>query len=264
MIDIHCHIIPGVDDGAKDLEESLEMAKIAQSEGIKTIINTSHYNMEFDYIMGEKLLIELDKFNNILKKKKINVDVKIGNELYYSEDFLETIESKEFYTLNNSRYVLIEFSPTRFPKQLMEIVYELKIRGYIPILAHVERYREVQDDPRIIEDAVKEGALVQINASTVLGKGSKGAVRVSELLLNSNLVHFIATDAHGSNRRRPVIRKAYDYISRKYGECMADRLFVKNPECVINNEDILLERESDKKVESKIKKSFLAKLFSKK
>jgi len=261
MIDIHCHILPGVDDGSKDLNDSLEMAKIAQSEGIKTIINTSHYHPDFDYIVGEKLLEELVNFNKVLKENNIDVEVLIGNELYYSDDLLEYIDKKEFYTLNKSKYILIEFGHTRFPKNVCDVVYELKIRGYIPILAHVERYQEVQDNPKLIQEAIKEGALIQVNASSVLGKGPSECNKSCDVLLRHNRVHFIGTDAHGSNRRRPFIKDAYEYVSKKYGEDKANKLFLDNPSRVINNEEINFIEES---VESTPKRSFLSKLFKRK
>ena len=261
MIDIHCHILPGVDDGAKDLEDSLEMARIAQSEGIKTIINTSHYHPDFDYMVGEELLKELVSFNKILKENNIEVEVLIGNELYYSDNLLEYMDKKEFYTLNNSKYILIEFAPTRFPKNLCDVVYELKIRGYIPILAHVERYQEVQDNPKLIQEAIKEGAFIQVNASSVLGKGPSECNKSCDALLKHNMVHFIGTDAHGSNRRRPLIKEAYEYVSKKYGEDKANKLFLDNPNSVINNGEINFIEES---VESTPRRSFLSKLFKRK
>lgn len=261
MIDIHCHILPGVDDGSKNLEDSLEMARIAQSEGIKTIINTSHYSPDFDWVVGEKLLEELVNFNNTLKENNIDVEVLIGNELYYNDNLLEYIDKKEFYTLNKSKYVLIEFSPISFPKNLCDVVYELKIRGYIPILAHVERYQEVQDNPKLIQEAIKEGALIQVNTSSVIGKGPSEANKSCDELLRQNRVHFIGTDAHGSNRRRPLIKEAYEYVSKKYGEDRANRLFLDNPSCVKNNEDIIFIEEP---VENSRKKSFLSKLFKRK
>lgn len=260
MIDIHCHIVPGVDDGAKTLDDALDMLRIAESEGIKKIINTSHYHPQFKYTKGEELLEELENFNKIIKEKGIDVEVIIGNELYFDDSFLECIEKKEFYTLNNSKYALVEFSPTNFPKKLSEVVYEFKIRGYVPILAHIERYSDIQENPSLITEAIKEGALIQINASSVLGKGSSEAHRITELLLKNNLVHFVGTDAHGSQRRRPMIKEAYDYVCSEYGERKAQRLFIENPSKVINNEEveIVLEVEEVKK-----KKSFFSKLFKK-
>jgi len=238
MIDIHCHIVPNIDDGAKSLEDALEMAKIAYSEGIRKIINTSHYHPDFKYKKGEELLKSIKEFNYILKSNNIDIEVCIGNELYYSEDIIEIIEQKEFYTLNNSKYLLIEFPPMRFPKNIVDIIYEIKIRGYIPILAHVERYKEVQENVNLIYECINEGALIQVNASSIIGKNGKEAKQVSEILLDNNMIHFIATDAHSSQRRRPVIKETYKYVSNKYGSKSAEILFIENPSKVIKDEDI--------------------------
>ena len=133
MIDMHCHILPGVDDGAKDLYEAIEMAKIAEEDGIKKIINTSHFHPEFKFIMGSELIEKVDNFNKILKENNIDIEVLLGNEIYYTDGILEEIEDLNFYTINKSKYLLIEFSPMNVPKNLPDIVYELKIKGYTPI-----------------------------------------------------------------------------------------------------------------------------------
>ena len=143
-IDIHCHILPEVDDGSRSLNESIEMAMIAKEQGITKIVNTSHYHPDFRYKKGEELLKELEDFNNVLKENMIDIEVLIGNEIYYTKDLIKEIDELDFYTLNNSRYILIELPPTNFPKDLCNIVYELKEKNYIPVFAHVERYREVQ------------------------------------------------------------------------------------------------------------------------
>lgn len=259
MIDIHCHILPKVDDGAKNLEEALEMAKIAQSEGIKTIINTSHYHPEFeDYIMGDKLLDLAKEFNDELKKNSINLKVLVGNEIYYNENILKYIDKKEFKSINNSKYVLIEFSPSNFPKNLSDVIFEFKIRGYVPILAHVERYGEIQKDYSILKDAINEGALIQINSSSVLKKGSK-AYEVCKYLLDRNLVQFIGSDAHDKERRKPYIKEVYEYIVKQYGEERAKVLIVDNPTKVINNDEIIFK---EIKVKDSKKVGFIKRLFS--
>lgn len=260
MIDLHCHILPGVDDGSKTLEESLEMARIAESEGIKKIINTSHYHPDFEYIMGSALLDEVDKFNKTLKENNIDIEVFIGNELYYSDNLLEYIQKKEFFTLNNSRYLLIEFSPTNFPKHIGDIVYELKIRGYVPILAHVERYRAVHEDINLIKNAIEEGALIQINASSITGKGPKEFEKTCNDLIKRNMVHFVGTDAHSSTRRRPLIKEAYNIVCSKYGESLANELFELNAQKVLNDEEIIADI---KDIKTKEKRGFLSKLFGK-
>ncbi len=238
MIDIHCHILPNIDDGAKDIEDALEMARIAQKEGIKKIVNTSHYHPTFDFIKGEALVEKVQNFNAILKENNIDIEVFLGNELYYSEDFLEIIDLKEFHTLNNSRYLLVEFPPLRFPKNLCDVIYEIKLRGYIPVLAHVERYREVQNDPNIIYNCIKDGAIIQLNASSIVGKNGDEAQKVSKILLDNNMVHVIGTDSHSSKKRRPIIKESYDFISQKYSSNKASELFLENPTKIINNEDI--------------------------
>lgn len=261
MIDIHCHILPGVDDGSKDLEESLEMAKISQNEGIKKIINTSHYRPDFNFEKGEILLEKLNDFNDFLKENNIDIEVFIGNELYYGDDLLEYIDKNEFYTLNNSRYLLIEFSPMRVPQNLCDVIYELKIRGYIPIFAHVERYPDIQENPNIIYDCIKEGALIQVNASSVLGRNFKEANKLCDILLNHNMIHFIATDAHSSNRRTPKIKDAYEYIMDKYGEDRANKLFKENANKIIKDE--LVENLEDP-TRYNPKQNFFNKMFKRK
>lgn len=259
MIDIHCHIVPNIDDGAKNLDDALEMAKITYSEGIRKIVNTSHYHPSFEYKKGEELFENIKEFNNILKLNNIDIEVFIGNELYYSEDIIDIIEQKEFYTLNNSKYLLIEFPPIRFPKNLVDIIYEIKIRGYVPILAHVERYKEVQENINLIYECINEGALIQVNSSSIIGKNGKEAKKVSEVLLDNNMIHFIATDAHGSQRRRPVIKQTYDYVSNKYGSKNAEILFIENPSKVIKDEDIKIKSP----IRYKKSKGFFKNLFRK-
>lgn len=259
MIDIHCHILPDIDDGSKSIEESIEMAKIAQSEGIKCIVNTSHYHPSFEFEKGQEILNRLNDFKIILKKNNIELDILIGNELYYTPDLIEELDDLDFYTMNNSRYVLIEFPPTNFPKNIDDIVYEIKLKGYTPLLAHVERYIEVQENPNLIYNCIKEGAIIQINASSVLGKKGKELKKVCEILLDNNMVHVIGTDAHSSTRRRPLIKEAYDYISEEYDENYANDLFFNNCSLIINDKEIDVSS-CTKHVE---KKGFFSKLFKK-
>lgn len=259
MIDIHCHILPNVDDGSESLEESIEMAKIAESEGITKIVNTSHCHFDFKYKKGNELKLELEKFNQALKEENINIEVLLGNELYYTSDLIERFDELDFFSMNNSKYILMEFSPINFPKNIEDVIYEIKIRGYIPIIAHAERYKQVQEDVNIVLDCIKEGALIQVNASSILGKNGEKAEDTSKKLLDNNMVHFVATDAHSSNRRRPLIKDSYNYILKNYGKEVAEKLFIENPTSVIENRDISILNPT--KYEEK--RSFLKRLFRK-
>ena len=259
MIDIHCHILPNVDDGSESLEESIEMAKIAESEGITRIVNTSHCHFDFKYKKGNELKLELEKFNQALKEENINIEVLLGNELYYTSDLIERFDELDFFSMNNSKYILMEFSPINFPKNIEDVIYEIKIRGYIPIIAHAERYKQVQEDVNIVLDCIKEGALIQVNASSILGKNEEKAEDTSKKLLDNNMVHFVATDAHSSNRRRPLIKDSYNYILKNYGKEVSEKLFIENPTAVIENRDISILNPT--KYEEK--RSFLKRLFRK-
>ena len=259
MIDIHCHILPNVDDGSESLEESIAMAKIAESEGITKIVNTSHCHFDFKYKKGNELKLELEKFNQVLKEENINIEVLLGNELYYTSDLIERFDELDFFSMNNSKYILMEFSPINFPKNIEDVIYEIKIRGYIPIIAHAERYKQVQEDVNIVLDCIKEGALIQVNASSILGKNGEKAEDTSKKLLDNNMVHFVATDAHSSNRRRPLIKDSYNYILRNYGKEVSEKLFIENPTAVIENRDISILNPT--KYEEK--RSFLKRLFRK-
>ena len=259
MIDIHCHILPNVDDGSESLEESIAMAKIAESEGITKIVNTSHCHFDFKYKKGNELKLELEKFNQALKEENINIEVLLGNELYYTSDLIERFDELDFFSMNNSKYILMEFSPINFPKNIEDVIYEIKIRGYIPIIAHAERYKHVQEDVNIVLDCIKEGALIQVNASSILGKNGEKAEDTSKKLLDNNMVHFVATDAHSSNRRRPLIKDSYNYILKNYGKEVSEKLFIENPTAVIENRDISILNPT--KYEEK--RSFLKRLFRK-
>ena len=259
MIDIHCHILPNVDDGSESLEESITMAKIAESEGITKIVNTSHCHFDFKYKKGNELKLELEKFNQALKEENINIEVLLGNELYYTSDLIERFDELDFFSMNNSKYILMEFSPINFPKNIEDVIYEIKIRGYIPIIAHAERYKQVQEDVNIVLDCIKEGALIQVNSSSILGKNGEKAEDTSKKLLDNNMVHFVATDAHSSNRRRPLIKDSYNYILKNYGKEVSEKLFIENPTAVIENRDISILNPT--KYEEK--RSFLKRLFRK-
>lgn len=258
MIDIHCHILPEVDDGSRSLKESIEMALIAKEQGIKKIVNTSHYHPDFRYKKGAELLKELNDFNNVLKENRIDIEVVIGNEIYYTKDLIKQIDDLDFYTLNNSRYILIELPPTNFPSDLCNIVYELKEKNYVPVFAHVERYREVQENPELIYDVINAGAIIQINSHSILGKSGKELQRTCNTLISRNMVHVVGTDAHSSRRRTPIFLDAYKYICEKYSKEVADDLFIKNSNAIIHDEDLNISRPYKEEVK---KKGFFKRLF---
>lgn len=258
MIDMHCHILPDVDDGSDCLEESINMALIAKEQGIDKIIATPHYHPEFEYPKGKELKKICDKFKKELKKNNIDIEIYLGNEIYFTYDLIENISKLDFFSLNNSKYILVEFSPNNFPLNLCNIVYELKQNGFIPVLAHVERYMRIHDDPEIIYDCIKTGAIIQINSSSILGKQGKELQKLCNQLISRKMVHLVATDAHGSKRRRPLLQDAYQYIKKKYSKEIADNLFVNNAQCILENKEIIIEEPFEKSEE---KVGFFKRIF---
>ena len=259
MIDLHCHILPGIDDGAKTIEDSIDLIKEEQRQGVDSIMFTPHFNFERTdiQIFQKRRQRSMQALSDALVEQNINISLKTGSEVYFSVKLME--EDIDPLCFGDSNYILIEFPVNSKPYGLEVTIDNLIRRGYIPILAHVERYKEVQENVNIIYDCIKEGALIQVNSSSIIGKNGKEAERVNEILLNNNMIHFIATDAHSSTRRRPIIRETYDYIVRKYGEQKAEMLFIQNPYKVIEDKEISIE--SPRKYEKS--KGFFKKLFKK-
>lgn len=258
MIDIHCHMLPNVDDGAKSMHEAISMAIIAKEQGIKKIIMTPHYHPEFRSLKGKELQDIYEEFKEKLKENKIDIDVYLGNEIYFTSDLLDNISELDFFSLNNSRYILLEFPPTKFPSNLCSIIYELKLKGFIPILAHVERYLKVYEDPELIYDCINTGAVIQINSSSLMGKNGKELQKLCNLLLDRKMVHLVASDAHSSQRRRPLLKDSYHYIEKRYSKKTADDLFINNGQLILDNKEIILEQPLEKPMS---KKSIFKRIF---
>jgi protein-tyrosine phosphatase len=237
-IDIHCHIMPGVDDGAKNLETSLEMLRIASGNNIKHIILTPHHKPMHHNVSYEHNLTYTRGLQEAALKAGIEVKLYPGNEVYYSDETFSDLEEGRVRTLADSKYCLVEFHPTNSYRAIHNAVYQVQAAGFFPVIAHVERYSEVVSHPAYVEDLVEMGGYIQINASSVMGKYGFGISHFTKKLLKKDLVHFVATDAHDTKSRAPVLSECRNYISRKYGEEYADLLFYHNPMSVIRNEII--------------------------
>ena len=196
MIDIHTHIIPFVDDGSSSLEDSLAMVKHEISIGVDTIICTPHH-IKHRY---EKSVEEIKTNFNLLKaeveKQNLPVKLLLGQEICYThrEDILSFLNEGKLLTLNNSKYVLLEFSFTREPEDITDIIYNFSIKGYKVIVAHVERYEWISLDK--VVNLKNEGALIQINSGSLVGQTTWKEKRFVKKLLKRNLVDIIASDVH--------------------------------------------------------------------
>ena len=196
MIDIHTHIIPNVDDGSPNLETSINMIKHELDIGVDTIICTPHHI----YHRYEKTVEEIKKQFELLKSEveKLNLPVKLylGQEICYThrEDIIKMLKEGKLLTLNNTNRILLEFSFTREPEDVLDVIYNFSVNGYEVIIAHVERYEWMTLDK--VKDLKKEGALIQINSNSYLGLTTWKEKRFTKKLLKLGLVDYVASDTH--------------------------------------------------------------------
>ena len=235
-IDIHCHIMPGVDDGSPDMATSLEMLRIADKNGITHLILTPHHKPMHHNVSPEHNVVYRKKLQEAAKEAGIKAKLFSGNEIYYSDETMEELMEGEICSLAGSDYVLVEFHPTNPYKAIQNAVSRVQAAGYIPIIAHVERYSDIVSHPSRVKDLIEMGSFIQVNASSIMGKYGFGISHFTKKLLKEELVHFVASDAHDTGRRAPNLLDCRNYVERKYGEDYGKKLFFTNPANVIRNE----------------------------
>lgn len=231
MIDIHCHLLYGVDDGAKSIEESIEMLKNAKSQNISKIILTPHrrHGM-FEYNMQT---IE-DHYNKLLPYgEKLGISLYLGTEYHVNSELVSSFKSGRCHTLADGKYILQEYSHDSEYSYVNKMTQEAILAGYVPVIAHVERYEFSHDNPNLVEELRNMGALIQINANAVLGIDGRGVKRLCKKLLKAGSVDVIASDSHNLTTRVNNMAKCYEYVCKKYDEQYAKLLFENNPERII-------------------------------
>ncbi len=235
MIDIHCHLIPDIDDGSKSMEESLDLIKIAISQGITDIICTPHYKINrFETSATETIMrfLELQQASSLLP-----IRLYLGNEIYFTEQLTSLLEDKQALPLACSKYYLFEFSFTDYPKNALDVIYDTIACGYTPILAHPERYLPLQKDPSIILSLLKEGCLMQCNASSLTGEFGRDAKNLAWYMLENNCYHFIGSDTHNL-KRYFTYQEVYPLIANKIGIEKTNQLFYSNAKHIITNQPL--------------------------
>lgn len=237
MIDIHCHILPGLDDGAKTLEDTIEMARAAMNEGIHTIIATPHHkNSKYDNPKAG-ILSKVKEINNALYSAKIDVEVLPGQEVRIYGEVIEDLESDMILPLNNTQYLFIELPSGHVPGYTERLLFDLQLKGIIPVIVHPERNQEIIEKPDVLYNLVRKGALTQITASSVSGYFGKKIRNFSFQLIEANLTHFIASDAHNVGSRGFKISEAMNLIESKYGSDLV-YFFQENAELLIQGDNI--------------------------
>ena len=235
MIDIHCHLLPGMDDGAKTLEESISMVRMAAASGTTDIVATPHANPRycFDPELIERKVAELRRATNDL------VQIHVGCDFHLSATNIEdALANPSKYTINHRSYVLVEFADFVIPPTSIEIFRRMRAAGMTPIITHPERNRLLQADLEQIRRWVEDECLVQVTAQSFLGRFGKSAKDTADDLMTSGLVHFVASDAHGPKDRTPDLAEAHRYVASICGSGQAERLFVGNPKAALLGEPL--------------------------
>ena len=235
---MHCHLLPGIDDGAKDSEETMKMLQIAYDEGIRAIFATPHFHPRRGHADVETVLEKFTETYRRIKQSYPDMKLYEGNEIYFSQDVVQMLKAGQLLTLANSDYVLIEFSTMAESVYIRDAVNAILMAGYFPVIAHVERYESLIENIRLINELVNSGVYIQVNAGSVIGDAGGRIKRVLRKLIHDELVHFIGTDAHSSKARAPHMEKCARYLLKKFGEETADRLLYDNPMQVVQNKII--------------------------
>ncbi len=242
MIDIHSHILPGIDDGSRTIEESVELLKQAEKNGVTDLIVTPHYMLGSDYEANNetkrKLLTKLKRY---AKKEGLNINLYLGNEVFVENNMPGMIKDKKITTLNNSHYLLFELPLNYRYNGVEEVLFELGCKRYTPVLAHPERYGFIKEDPRRIERLIDKGAVLQCNLESFLGKYGKHAKKTAILLLKHHMITFIGSDIHHDTNKFYDDINEVKMIMKKYvSESEIEDLFVNNAKKILNKEEISL------------------------
>ncbi len=257
MVDIHCHILPETDDGATSVEESVAMCRAAAADGIKTIIATPHM---FDGVHttpdSESIRRRIDR---VMAAADNCVQIVPGGEVRYSYEIFQEAENPNTrIKLNGTSYMLLEFPFQSIPPNIEMTIFQILSLGITPVIAHPERNKRIQDNPKIIADLVERGAFSQVDAGSLTKSFGPESYQSAKKILEAGLAHFIATDAHHQDRRRPILSAAVAVAAELVGEDYARAMVEDNPEALVNDRAIPVQPDVDMDALLGRKKSWFA------
>jgi protein-tyrosine phosphatase len=236
MIDIHLHILPGVDDGPANLDEALSLARSLVQEGVRIAVATPHYNDEFPQRSAREIYERVQALQQELDRHAIPLRLLAGHEALIKPGLVEDIQLGRLATLNGSRYLLLELWNNMWLPETEQVIFDLRAFGVVPVLAHPERYRVIQQDSNRLAALLDQGVLAQMTAGSLVGMQGNTARKCAETLLKRGLIHCIASDAHGPGRRPPAIRQGMQFAEHLLGQTRAQQLIQSHPASIVQNQ----------------------------
>lgn len=228
--DIHCHLLPGVDDGADSLEESMRMIRMEYADGVRHIIATPHYRKGMFETSADKIEAQYEAVCREARRELPGLHIALGCEFYANMDMTETLGAGKRPTMGKSRAVLTEFSGNAPEEWIRERTMALRSAGYIPVLAHIERYQCMRENLGFVRELSALGAYIQVNAGSILGAHGRQCRKFCRALRRENLIDLIGSDAHGDQVRPPCIGACVARLMKKAGREYVEQIFCANPE----------------------------------
>lgn len=235
--DTHIHLLCGVDDGAKNDEQMQDMLDLAYADGTRLVCATPHFHPGYFGNNGTEIDVAFKKLKAYADKYR-DLNLYLGNELRYSPNCFEWLKSGACRTINDSRYLLVDFAASEDNELIVRSMLKLINAGFTPILAHAERYDHFHRDMREVYRLKECGVVIQLDAQSPFGDWGRGAKKRSKDLLQQHLVDLVASDAHDTIIRPPQLKNSYNFIEKKYGSDYANKIFLKNPCRIIEDLDI--------------------------
>ena len=231
LYDIHCHILPGVDDGAKNMDIALALIEKEIEAGVETIILTPHFRKEMFEPDMEDIWNAYDEL--LYETRYKNIRLYLGCEFHANMEMVETLDNDLRPTVEDSRYVLTEFAHNSTRAFMKERADALLMSGYRPIIAHIERYRATRKDFDLIEDLIEMGCEVQVNADAIIGRDGLGAQRFCKKLMQEDMLHYVGSDTHNLRGRAPHLGECCEYLKKHMGRLYTSRIMRDNPSKIV-------------------------------
>lgn len=237
MIDLHCHLLPGIDDGAPDLATALAMARIAAADGIREVACTPHIYPGLYANDRDGIAACIAALREVLRQEDIALELRIGADTHLVPDLLDGLAARRIPTLNDSRYLLLEPPHHVAPPHFDQAVFQLLAAGYVPVITHPERLTWIESHYPLFARLVRSGVWMQVTAGSTTGRFGRRPKYWAERMLDDRLVHLLATDAHDTRRRPPLLAEGREAAARRLGDEEARHLVVTRPQGILDNLD---------------------------